>query len=239
MAKIHVLLKKEELDAQRLPGKTVVVLDILFATSSIVAAMAHGAAEVIPTLDGAAAQAEAARHPAASCVLSGELNADTLPGFVHPTPLALLKENLAGKTLVYSTTNGTVAVAKSREADHVYAAALLNGEAVVKHIAQRHADETVLIVCSGSADNFNLEDFYGAGYLVSLFAKQPQEHEFTDAALAAMLLHTKCEAGECLRRARVGRMMLERRLDREVDFAAQKSLYTVVPKLDGKRLIAA
>ena len=237
--KIHVLLKKEELDTQRLPGKTVVVLDILFATSSIVAAMAHGAAEVIPTLDGAAAQAEAARHPAASCVLSGELNADTLPGFVHPTPLALLKENLAGKTLVYSTTNGTVAVAKSREADHVYAAALLNGEAVVKHIAQRHADETVLIVCSGSADNFNLEDFYGAGYLVSLFAQQDREHEFTDAALAAMLLHEKCEAGECLRSARVGRMMLDRHLDREVDFAAQKRLYDVVPKLDGKRLIAA
>jgi 2-phosphosulfolactate phosphatase len=239
MAKIHVLLKKEELDSQRLPGKTVVVLDILFATSSIVAAMAHGAAEVIPTLDGAAAQAEAARHPAASCVLSGELNADTLPGFVHPTPLHLLAENLAGKTLIYSTTNGTVAVAKSREADHVYAAALLNGAAVVKHIAAHHADETVLIVCSGSADNFNLEDFYGAGYLVSLFAQQGQEHEFTDAALAAMLLHEKCEAGECLRRARVGRMMLERRLDREVDFAAQKSLYDVVPKLDGKRLVAA
>ena len=239
MAKIHVLLKKEELDSQRLPGKTVVVLDILFATSSIVAAMAHGAAEVIPTLDGAAARAEAARHPAGSCVLSGELNAETLPGFVHPTPLALLAENLAGKTLVYSTTNGTVAVAKSREADHVYAAALLNGEAVVKHIAQHHGDETVLIVCSGSADNFNLEDFYGAGYLVSLFAQQAQEHEFTDAALAAMLLHGKCEAGECLRRARVGRMMLERRLDREVAFAAQKSLYSIVPKLDGKRLVAA
>ena len=237
--KIHVLLKKEELDAQRLPGKTVVVLDILFATSSIVAAMAHGAAEVMPTLDGAAAQAEAARHPAGTCVLSGELNADTLPGFVHPTPLALLAENLEGKSLIYSTTNGTVAVNKSREADHVYAAALLNGEAVVKHIAQQHADETVLIVCSGSADNFNLEDFYGAGYLASLFARQGQEHEFTDAALAAMLLHEKNDAGECLRRARVGRMMLERRLDREVDFAAQKNLYTVVPKLDGNRLRAA
>ncbi|MBV6476753.1 MAG: 2-phosphosulfolactate phosphatase [Rhodocyclaceae bacterium] len=237
--KIHVLLKKEELDAQRLPGKTVVVLDILFATSSIVAALAHGAAEVIPTLDGAAAQAEAARHPAGSCVLSGELNAETLPGFVHPTPLHLLAENLAGRTLVYSTTNGTVAVAKSREADHVYAAALLNGEAVVKHIAQRHADETVLIVCSGSADNFNLEDFYGAGYLVSLFAQQGQEHEFSDAALAAQLLYEHGEAGECLRRARVGRMMLERRLEQEVDFAAQKSLYAVVPKLDGNSLRAA
>lgn len=237
--KVHVLLKKEELDAQRLPGRTVVVLDILFATSSIVAALAHGAAEVIPALDGAAAQAEAAHHAAGRCVLAGELNADTLPGFAHPTPLALLAQDLAGKTLIYSTTNGTVALAKSREAGHVYAAALLNGEAVARHIAQHHADETVLIVCSGSADNFNLEDFYGAGYLVSLFAKQPREHEFTDAALAARLLYERCEAGECLRSARVGRMMLERRLGREVDFAAQKSLYDVVPKLDGNRLVAA
>ena len=46
--KIHVLLKKEELDGQRLPGKIVVVLDILFATSSIVAALANGAQEVVP-----------------------------------------------------------------------------------------------------------------------------------------------------------------------------------------------
>lgn len=239
MSKIHVLLKKEELDSQRLPGKVVVVLDILFATSSIVAAMAHGAAEVVPTLDGEAALAASRGRAAGSFVLSGELNADTLPGFVHPTPLALLDEDLAGKTLIYSTTNGTVAVNKSREADHVYAASLLNGEAVVAHIARHHADETVLIVCSGSADNFNLEDFYGAGYLVSLFARQPDGHEFTDAALAAWLLHEKCDAAECLRRARVGRMMLARRLEREIDFAAQKSLYTVVPKLDEGRLRAA
>ena len=60
MQKIHVLLKKEELDAQRLDGKVVVVLDILFATSSIVTALAHGATEVIPTLDGRAAQEAAA-----------------------------------------------------------------------------------------------------------------------------------------------------------------------------------
>ena len=63
MAKVHVLLKKEELDAQRLEGKVVVVLDILFATSSIVTALAHGATEVIPAPDGRAAQSFA--QPAA------------------------------------------------------------------------------------------------------------------------------------------------------------------------------
>ena len=238
MARIHVLLKKEELDSQRLPGKVVVVLDILFATSSIVAALANGADEVVPALNGEAALQEVGGRAPGSYVLSGELNAVTLAGFTHPTPMALLEERLAGKTLIYSTTNGTVAVAKSREADHVYAAALLNGEAMVAHIERKFAGETVLIVCSGSADNFNLEDFYGAGYLVSLFARRPDAHEFTDAAVAARLLHDHCDAMECLSASRVGRMMLSRGLDHEVRFAAQKSRFPVVARLEGGSLRA-
>ncbi len=100
MARIHVLLKKEELDRQRLPGKVVIVLDVLFATSSIVAALAHGAREVLPALNGEAALREVAGRAAGSYVLSGELDAVTLTGFRHPTPMALLEENLAGKTLI-------------------------------------------------------------------------------------------------------------------------------------------
>jgi 2-phosphosulfolactate phosphatase len=229
--KIHVLLKKEELDAQRLPGKIVVVLDVLFATSSIVTALSHGAAEVVPTLDGASALAEVARRRAGSCVLSGELNAVTLEGFAHPTPLALIGEDLAGRTLVYSTTNGTVAVRKASEADHVYAGALLNGEAVVERIEQVAGGETVLLVCSGSADNFNLEDFYGAGYLVSLLASRGRGRELSDAAIAARMLYEGSDALACLSDGRVGRMMLARGLEREVAFAAQKSRFTVVPEL--------
>jgi 2-phosphosulfolactate phosphatase len=231
MARIHVLLKKEELDGQRLPGKVVIVLDILFATSSIVAALAHGATEVVPALDGDAALQAATGRAMGSYVLSGELNAVTLQGFAHPMPMALLEQDLAGKTLIYSTTNGTVAVGKARGADHVYAAALLNGEAIVAQVEREHPGGTVLIVCSGSADNFNLEDFYGAGYLVSLFARQEGAHELTDAANAARLLHDHCEALECLSASRVGRMMLSRGLGHEVRFAAQKSRFAVVPRL--------
>src|SRR5262252_7798409 len=99
VAKIHVLLKKEELDSQRLPGKVVVVLDVLFATSSIVTALAHGAVEVVPFLNGQAALQQAARRPKGSDVLSGELKAMTLEGFSHPVPRSLLKEKLTGKTL--------------------------------------------------------------------------------------------------------------------------------------------
>ena len=53
--KIHVLTRKEELDSVRVTGKVVVVLDILFATTTMVSALAHGALEVVPVTDEAAA----------------------------------------------------------------------------------------------------------------------------------------------------------------------------------------
>jgi len=109
--KIHVLTKKEELDGVRVPGKVVVVLDILFATTTMVTALAHGATEVIPVLDEAAARAESERY--GDCVVAGELYAETIAGFAHPAPLALLKHGIRGKTVVYSTTNGTVAMTQA------------------------------------------------------------------------------------------------------------------------------
>jgi len=236
MAKIHVLLKKEELDRERLTGKTVIVLDVLFATSTLVAALGHGASEVIPTMDGAAALRIAAGRTAGSYVLTGELDAETLPGFIQPTPLALLRADVRSRSVIQSTTNGTVALHKSLAAAHVYAAALLNGDAVVRHVAHTHPDETVLIVCSGSADNFNLEDFFAAGHLVALFEQSHPGHEYSDAAIAARLLATRHHAQNCLRDARVGRMMRERGLADEVDYAARTDIFDVVPKFEGGRL---
>ena len=55
--KVHVLYRKEELDHERLEGKVAIVLDVLFATSTIITALANGATEVIPTLDEAGARA--------------------------------------------------------------------------------------------------------------------------------------------------------------------------------------
>jgi 2-phosphosulfolactate phosphatase len=231
MARIHVLTRKEELDGERLAGKVVLVVDVLFATSSLVAALGSGAADAVPTLDGASARAEAARRPPGSYVLAGELDAITLPGFSHPTPLALLAEPLAGRTLILSTTNGSVALHRSAAAARVYAAALLNGPAVVDHVLRTSAGETVLVVCAGSAGGFNLEDFYGAGYLVSLLCRDGSRHDLTDAALAARAFHERGDAYECLASGRIGRMMRERGLEAELAFAAEKGRFDVVPVL--------
>lgn len=236
--KVHVLYRKEDLDHERLEGKVAIVLDVLFATSTIVAALANGATEVIPTLDEAGAKAEAQKHAEGSFILAGELYAETLPGFASPTPLALLKEDIAGKKLIYSTTNGTVALRQSAQADHVYAAALLNGKAVIERVLKNHPGQTILIVCSGSMGMVNLEDLYGAGYLVDLLSSALDERsDFSDAALAARSLFRSEDAASCLMRARVGRMMVDRGLTHEVHYAAGLSRLPAVPKLlDGKLL---
>lgn len=237
--RIHVLYRKEDLEGFRLSGKVVIVLDILFATSTIVSALASGATDVIPTLDEWGARAKAAELPEGSFVASGELYAETIEGFVSPTPLALLAHGVSGRTLVYSTTNGTVALGHAAGAAHVYAGAMLNAQAVVDHVRSRHPDDTVLIVCSGSAGSVNLEDMVGGGYFVELFARAlGGEQELSDAALAALHLYRAVDPFDALMRSRVGRMMQERNLVHEVEYAARRSEIDLVPRLVDGRLLA-
>ena len=237
--KIHVLTKKEELDSIRLPGKVVVVLDILFATTTMVTALARGASEVVPVLDEVAARDYGKTLASGSFVLAGELYAETLQGFAHPAPLSLLEHGIAGKAVVYSTTNGTVAMMQCAGAARVYCGALLNAGAVVDRILAEHPRETVLIVCSGSGNNFNFEDFYGAGCFIERFAARlGSAADFSDAAKAARLVYRNAPAPQALLDCRVGRMMVSKGLAREVEFACRVDEFAIVPVLEQGRLRA-
>ena len=228
MPKLHVLLKKEELDPARLQGKVVIVLDVLFATSTIVHAFGCGIRGIWPARD-----ADDARRIAAtldSPLLAGEYLAAGLPGFGPATPLALCDTGVEGATLVYATTNGTVALHNTAGAAHVYVGALLNGAALAAHVARRHAHAPVLVVCAGSVDRFNLEDFYGAGHVVNHFERKGG-YALSDAALAALLLYRGCDADTALQASRVGRMMQGHQLRHEVEYAANRDTLDVVPEL--------
>ncbi len=235
--KIHVLTRKEELDTVRVPGKVVIVLDILFATTTMVHALAQGASAIVPVLDEAAARAHAATLPGGSFVLAGELYAETLPGFAHPAPMALVEHGVRGRTVVYSTTNGTVAMAQCAGAARVYCGALLNARALVAHVLRQHPRDTVLIVCAGSGANFNFEDFYGAGYFVECFADAlGASADFSDAARAALMVYRQARIPQALLECRVGRMMVGKGLAREVEFACRLDAFAVVPALEAGRL---
>ena len=230
--KVHVLLRKEDFNADRLTANVVVVLDILFATTTIVTALANGATEVIPAIDEHDAREKAKPFAAESIVLSGEKMIHAIEGFVTPLPLALTEVGVNGKRVIYSTTNGTVALSQSAIAPHVYAACLLNGAATVAHIQKQHADESVLIVCSGSAGGMNLEDFYGAGYIVDqLLGKLDPDRDLTDAAQSSLRLYRTHDAFDCLISSRVGRIMQRSGVEDEVKYAAQLGVVPLVTKL--------
>src|SRR5690625_5028500 len=170
--------------------KLAVVFDVLLATSTIAACLSYGAKRVIPVLDKAGAMTESMNFAKEDVCLVGEYDGKTIDGFLDPTPLSL-QENVAGKTVVLSTTNGTVAIRNAASAKKVYIASLLNGAAVARRVMETFADETIVLICSGSKNQFCIEDFYGAGYFLEQLMNgyAHTEVNLTDSARAAYLFY--------------------------------------------------
>jgi 2-phosphosulfolactate phosphatase len=232
MKKLHVLTNKSELKKENLQDKVVIVLDILIATTSIVTALANGCKHIIPVRNFEEAKTLQNDPLYAEYKFSGELNADTLTGFIQPTPIALLESGMDDAMLVYCTTNGTVALKDCMSAKSTYVGSLLNTQAIIQHILNNHQDN-MLVVCSGSNDQFNIEDFYGAGYFVDSFLKSypPNTLQLSDSAKAAQMFHASGGTLDILNTSRVGQLLNERAWQQEVVFAAQKDIYHVIPYL--------
>lgn len=240
--KIHLLFKKEDIDRQKtLETKVVVIFDILLATSTIATALEFGAKEVIPVLNGAEAIAEANARENGSYVLVGEYLGKTIDGFLSPYPMEL-KEKIKGKTVILSTTNGTIALKNASGAKTVYASSILNSKAVADQILTDYKGETILLVCSGSSNHFNVEDFIGAGYFIDcLIRHSGRGIDITDAAFAAHQFFQSNQKNviSILKRSRVGQMLTNAGFEKEIEFIAQESLFNTVPYLaDTKRIVA-
>jgi 2-phosphosulfolactate phosphatase len=233
MIKLHVLTNKAELKKEQLDNKIVIVLDILIATTSIVTALANGCLRVVPVRNYLEALSYKDIPEYSGYKFSGELNADTLAGFIQPTPLALLESGMSGQNLVYCTTNGTVALTDCKSAKEVYVGSLLNTQAIIDRMKLDDSENSILVVCSGSSDQFNIEDFYGAGFFVQSIVDSYPSNTFdlSDSAQASKIFHAGGSALELLNLSRVGKLLNDRAWNQEVEFAAQKNIYPVVPKL--------
>jgi len=117
---ICVLFEPAARPAARLAGATAVVIDAIRATTTIVAALAAGAREVVPCRTEADVKAEAARRPAGSVVTAGERGGRRLEGLdLNNSPSVMTAENLSGRTLLLTTTNGTQAIHDALSAEAV------------------------------------------------------------------------------------------------------------------------
>src|SRR5918999_1764524 len=108
-------------------GRTVFVIDILRATTTMCAALSNGARAIIPV--SSTEEALRLAHTIASddLLLAGERNCVRIPGFhLGNSPLEMTEHAVRGKTLVVTTSNGTKAFLACQGADSVYAAAAAN-----------------------------------------------------------------------------------------------------------------
>jgi 2-phosphosulfolactate phosphatase len=207
-----------------LSATTCVVFDILRATSSMITALQHGAREIHPvrTID----EALALKAAMPDAVLCGERNGELIPGFdVGNAPPEYVA--MAGKTIITTTTNGTIALRSCEHARRVLVGALLNLNALAAELSDENSAH-VLLVCAGTFADFALEDAYAAGALIA----QLREPQLTDAAHAALAVAQHFpDPLDALRAAQNGRVLAAKGRGAEVEWCARRSVFNVVGEM--------
>ncbi len=163
--KLDVVLLPRDLRPEHLAGRSVVVFDVLRATTSMTAALSAGVKEIriFGNLDAALAAGHAFQGPHLLC---GERNALKPPGFdLGNSPGAFNRELHQGMTLLMSTTNGTVAILAARGASTVLTGALANADAVARALI--HIGSDITLLCAGTEGNVSTEDVLGAGAVIA------------------------------------------------------------------------
>jgi 2-phosphosulfolactate phosphatase len=171
--------------------RTVFVIDILRATTTMCAAMNNGAKAIIPVSSTEEALRLAQTIGSKDVLLSGETKCVRIPGFhLGNSPLEMKEEVVRGKTLILTTSNGTKALLACQGAGSIFPAAAANlSSAAERGREALEADQHVLIVCAGRNGAFALDDAYCAGRLAAaLLGGTKPRKGLNDAALASIAL---------------------------------------------------
>lgn len=171
-----------------------VVFDIFRATSTIVTALANGAAAVIPVAE--IPEALALRRERPEVLLAGErdglrIRADLTGGLdfdLGNSPREFMTDRIHGKTIVLSTTNGSRALRACAQAREVIIGSFLNLRATSEYLRVT-TPANLLLVCSGTVNQTSYEDVLGAGAMASLLWAQYSDGDVADSATIALQVY--------------------------------------------------
>ena len=190
--KIDLSFSTGQFEDLQLRDKNVVVLDVLRASSTITVALNNGAREIIPVASIESAVKISGSLFGEVTLRGGERNGKIIEGFnLGNSPLEYSEAAVKGKSIIYCTTNGSVAMAKSRYARMLIVGSFLNLTTMVDFIREEKKD--FLFICAGRLNSigyFSLEDAVCAGMMIQKLMKDESlELNLSDAAKAAHALY--------------------------------------------------
>lgn len=229
---IDVCFSPDLIDSYDLEGKIVVIVDILRATSCMVTGFANGVKGIIPvaTLD------ECKQYQKDGFICAAEREGKQVDGFeLDNSPFSYMNEKLKGKTICATTTNGTLAISKSINAEKVIVGAFLNLSAIAIYL--EHQPNDVIVHCAGWKGKVNMEDSLFAGALIE---KLIHSHALNcDSPYMALtyyqgvkneLLSTVQNSAHAKRLSNIG-------INKDIEFCLEIDRFNVIPVLMGKTLM--
>ena len=228
--RIHVAVTPEGLEGASLADRTALVVDVLRASTTIVAALAAGAAAVVPVGEPAEARRRLADYPSGTAVLAGERSGEPLAGFdLGNSPPAFTADRVAGKTVILTTSNGTRALRRAAGAAALGVAAVVNLDAAACWAAGLGRDVT--IVCAAQRGRPCLEDQVAAGLLVDRLAALAPGAEPDPAArrVSALARPYRRDVARLAREAAWARRLAARGWDADVRACLDRDRFRLVP----------
>jgi 2-phosphosulfolactate phosphatase len=236
--RIDVRFDPFELDELELRGKNIVVIDVLRSSTTIAVALNNGAREIIPVESIENAVKISGSLFGDVTLRGGERNGKIIQGFnLGNSPLEYTEATVKGKSIIFCTTNGSVAMYKSRFAQNLAIGSFVNISKVLDFIKEIKQD--VLLICAGRANafsNFSLEDAVCAGMIVqNLAADKALALELTDSSLACQSLYKTYGRSilKMMKNTEHGRYLTEIGFLEDIKIAAAVDSYAILPVLSG------
>ncbi len=182
--RISVYATPDSIMERDLKEQVVVVIDVLRATSTMITALYNGCKEVIPVKEIEEAINMSKNYDKDAYLLCGERNSQPIDGFhLSNSPLEYIRDVVEGKTILFTTTNGTRAMKMTSDARSVLVCGMINVDSVAEYILAQGCD--TVFVCAGTEGKFSLDDCITAGAVISRI-KAKTHVELDDLARVAV-----------------------------------------------------
>jgi len=220
--------------ADAFSGCVGIVIDALRASTTMVHALHAGAVRIVPVLSVDEARAMAARADFKGALLGGERGGVRIDGFdLGNSPAEYTPERVRGRTIIFTTTNGTAALLQAARATRVLVGSLCNLSAVCAAVARE--PRPVHIVCAGTRDEVSLDDCLPAGAMTDALLRAGRHLVADDSALLCLRAwreaNSRAQAGvvEAMKVSRGGRALVRMGFEADVELCARADTATIVP----------